>query len=97
MSSDLPASNEACETIPPVQSSYAPTGQTIKLAAYDEVYAVGDQTSSTVIIGKSILVCTPLGEWHLDLELEGEWLHSSGRIACLAASGSSIGLFLQCP
>lgn len=50
MSSPVPYTSEACCQISPVNSAYQPKGEKIKLGKYDEVYAVGDKSSSTVVI-----------------------------------------------
>jgi hypothetical protein len=51
MSSTLPYTSEACCQIPPVQSSYKPKGEKIALGDYTEVYSVGDNSASSVVIG----------------------------------------------
>lgn len=48
----IPQTSEACCQIPPVQSGYAPVGETTALADYKEVYIIGPKDSKTAVIGE---------------------------------------------
>ncbi|PVF95600.1 hypothetical protein CPB86DRAFT_863715 [Serendipita vermifera] len=50
MSTTIPHTSEACCQIAPVESSYKPIGTKIALGNYTDVYAVGDQSSTTAVI-----------------------------------------------
>ena len=55
MSSTIPQTSEACCSIPAVQSSYIPKGTSIKMGNYTDIYTVGDETSTTAVVGQCFL------------------------------------------
>jgi len=82
----IPSSDEACRTIPQVQSSYKPSGEIIQIAPYDNVYAVGDPDSSVIV------VCTCFRPLYNSLDNTIRASHRlRGRCSGLSLSSDALG------